>query len=165
MILFLDFDGVLHPQYDGQAVPENVAFCHLPRFESLMRVYPLVEIVISSMWRNQFSLDNLRARFSSDIAERIVGATLMEDSQSSPIFWQREMEILRWLSINHRSNEHWVALDDAVWEFKDYRHRLVPCRSYVGLDVRSEQHLRQVLEQHFQNTVQFGATRCGNAIE
>ncbi|MEI8159118.1 MAG: HAD domain-containing protein [Burkholderiales bacterium] len=48
MVLFLDFDGVLHPQYDGQAVPENVAFCHLPRFESLMRAFHAVEIVISS---------------------------------------------------------------------------------------------------------------------
>ena len=75
MILFLDFDGVLHPEYDGQATPADVVFCHLPRFEAVMRDYPEVEIVISSMWREQFPLDALRARFSPDIAGRIIGAT------------------------------------------------------------------------------------------
>jgi hypothetical protein len=48
MILFLDFDGVLHPEYDGQAAPADVVFCHLPRFEAVMRDHPEVEIVISS---------------------------------------------------------------------------------------------------------------------
>ncbi len=46
MILFLDFDGVLHPEYDGQATPADIVFCHLPRFEGVMRDYPKVEIVI-----------------------------------------------------------------------------------------------------------------------
>lgn len=59
MILFLDFDGVLHPEYDGQATPADVVFCHLPRFEAVMRDHPEVEIVISSMWREQFPLDAL----------------------------------------------------------------------------------------------------------
>ena len=75
MILFLDFDGVLHPEYDRQAAPADVAFCHLPRFEAVMCDHPEVEIVISSTWREQFPLDDLRARFSPDIAARIVGAT------------------------------------------------------------------------------------------
>ncbi|WP_205895069.1 HAD domain-containing protein [Metapseudomonas otitidis] len=56
MILFLDFDGVLHPEYDGQATPADVVFCHLPRFEAVMRDHPEVEIVISSTWREQFPL-------------------------------------------------------------------------------------------------------------
>ncbi len=47
MILFLDFDGVLHPEYDGQATPADIVFCHLPRFEGVMRDYPKVEIVIN----------------------------------------------------------------------------------------------------------------------
>ena len=42
MILFLDFDGVLHPEYDRQAAPADVAFCHLPRFEAVMREHPEV---------------------------------------------------------------------------------------------------------------------------
>ena len=47
--MFLDFDGVLHPEYDGQATPADIVFCHLPRFEGVMRDYPKVEIVIRAM--------------------------------------------------------------------------------------------------------------------
>ena len=75
MILFLDFDGVLHPQYEHEPVPTELAFCHLARFEALMRKFPSVEIVISSTWREQFSMEVLRAKFSTDIAARIIGRT------------------------------------------------------------------------------------------
>lgn len=75
MILFLDFDGVLHPQYDAEPTPVSEIFCHLPRFESVMRDFPSVEIVISSTWCIQFSLDELRSRFSPDIAARIIDGT------------------------------------------------------------------------------------------
>ena len=101
MILFLDFDGVLHPEYDRQAAPADVAFCHLPRFEAVMRDHPEVEIVISSTWREQFPLDDLRARFSPDIAARIVGATPITpriDGKYLPA--RREGEILDWLGVS-----------------------------------------------------------------
>lgn len=39
MIPFLDFDGVLHPEYDAPCIPTEVAFCHLPRFERVMREF------------------------------------------------------------------------------------------------------------------------------
>ncbi|MBW8456939.1 MAG: hypothetical protein K0M58_00620 [Thiobacillus sp.] len=34
-----------------------------------------IRIVVSSTWRHQFTLDQLRARFSPDIAVRIIGVT------------------------------------------------------------------------------------------
>ena len=60
--LFLDFDGVLHPQYDGGPTPKEVCFCHLPRFEAVMRQHPGVLIVISSTWRQQFNVEDTRHR-------------------------------------------------------------------------------------------------------
>ncbi len=65
--LFLDFDGVLHPQYDGGPTPKEICFCHLPRFEAVMRQHPGVLIVISSTWRQQFGLAQLRNYFGADI--------------------------------------------------------------------------------------------------
>jgi hypothetical protein len=41
MILSLDFDGVLHPQYEKQLVPTDVAFCNLPRFEAVMLIWQI----------------------------------------------------------------------------------------------------------------------------
>ncbi|MFD2270984.1 HAD domain-containing protein [Undibacterium arcticum] len=59
MILFLDFDGVLHPD----PCDEGERFSRLPAFEALMRDFPAVEIVVSSSWRVARTLDDLRAFF------------------------------------------------------------------------------------------------------
>jgi hypothetical protein len=73
MILFLDFDGVTHPE---PCVHENV-FCRLHLIESVLRERELrdVQIVISSSWREHHSLDDLRQFFSEDIQGRVVGVT------------------------------------------------------------------------------------------
>ena len=148
MILFLDFDGVMHPQYEDQPVPIDVAFCHLPRFEAVMRDFPSVEIVISSSWREQFSLDQLRAWFSVDIAARITGTTTLPQHVEPPrLVEQREWEIVTWLSQHNRSDEPWIALDDATWQFKRFRDRVVACRAYVGFDAVAESSLRAALDK------------------
>lgn len=141
MILFLDFDGVLHPEHVGEPTPPNKAFCHLDRFETVMRDFPDVEIVISSMWRHQFSLDELKSRFSPDISKRISGTTLLD-----PVWSPREQEILNWLDANGRLGETWIALDDADWQFAHNRERLVPCTWYVGFDDDAETRLRTILD-------------------
>jgi len=145
VILFLDFDGVLHPQYEDQTVPAEVAFCHLPRFEQVMREFPDVVIVISSTWREQFSVDHLRKRFSPDIAKRIIDATPLPKSDAPPSLQQREAEILEWLATNDRLEESWIAVDDGVWQFKHHCHRVVGCTSFVGLDEDAASRLRKAL--------------------
>jgi hypothetical protein len=146
MILFLDFDGVLHPQYDGEPTPVSEIFCHLPRFESVMRDFPSVEIVISSTWRIQFTLDELRARFSPDIAARIIDVTpQIECADDNYLPARREDEILEWLKRAGLSCTLWIALDDAAWQFKQHRDRLVACTWYVGLNDAVELKLRSAL--------------------
>ena len=143
MILFLDFDGVLHPEQDREPTPAEEIFCHLPRFEAVMREFPTVEIVISSMWRYQFTLDQLRARFSPDIAARIIGTTPQTeriDEEYRPA--RREGEILDWLAAAGRNNETWIALDDAIWQFQQHRDMLVECVWYVGFDDQTAARLR-----------------------
>lgn len=143
VIVFLDFDGVLHPQYVGQPVPDAVVFCHLPRFETVMREFPGVEIVISSLWRYQFSLSNLRARFSEDIRQRIIGTTpLASYADGAYVPAKREQEILRWLADNQRIGEAWLALDDAVWQFQKHQDRVVACVHYRGFDEEVADELR-----------------------
>jgi len=146
MLLFLDFDGVLHPQYDGEPTPVDQVFCHLPRFEAIMRDFPSVEIVISSTWRNQFTLEQLRSRFSPDISARIIDVTPQaEHADGKYLPTRREGEILDWLAIDGRSDVPWIALDDAAWQFQQYRDRLVACTWYVGLDDATESKLRLAL--------------------
>lgn len=147
MILFLDFDGVLHPQFEGQPVPVDVAFCHQSRFETIMRDFPNVEIIISSTWREQFSLDDLRAKFSPDIATRITGTTpRVADALPPRMVMVREWEIVTWLHTHDRQNEPWIAVDDSDWQFQSQRDHLVACKAYLGLDDTAESQLRAALK-------------------
>jgi len=150
MIIFLDFDGVLHPRYDGTWVPPEQAFCHLPRLEAVLRDFPCVDLVVSSEWRRQFPLAALRAHFSPDIAARIVGATPVAASAAHAgryVPARREAEILQWLdSAGRTADEPWLALDDAVWQFDQHRDRVVACAAHTGFDGSAEAALRQRLE-------------------
>jgi hypothetical protein len=111
MILFLDFDGVLHPLFTRPDLPpeESRPFCYLPRFATVLRDYPRVEVVISSTWRLKRDLSQLREPFPHDLRPRVIGATphLVDDER----FGGRQREALHWLS-HHRPGSPWVALDD-----------------------------------------------------
>jgi len=65
-ILFLDFDGVTHP--DGCRADD--LFCQLPLIEGVLQRRPGVQVVISSSWRETRSLDVLRRYFRQDLRER-----------------------------------------------------------------------------------------------
>lgn len=152
-LLFLDFDGVLHPQIDGEATPADLLFCHLPRLERVLRDFPSIEIVISSTWRYHFTLEKIRARFAPDIQPRIVDTTLLVAQLDGYLSAQREQEILDWLSAKGRMAESWIALDDAAWQFRHYTERLIACRWYEGFDAMAEQNLREKLAEMIKSNI------------
>ena len=55
MILFLDFDGVLHPQPN-----DGAQFSNAPRVWELLARHPEVSIVFSTGWRFEHTLAALR---------------------------------------------------------------------------------------------------------
>ncbi|MBB4867156.1 hypothetical protein HNP46_006067 [Pseudomonas nitritireducens] len=112
MLLFLDFDGVVHKRRDG---PE---FCYVPRLAAVLRDFPAVEVVISSSWRDTLTLDEMRAKFPEDLRLRIIGATPRLNGS-------RSTEIKTWVKSN-RPGAAWLALDDELRRFTDKR-RLVLC--------------------------------------
>jgi HAD domain in Swiss Army Knife RNA repair proteins len=110
MIIFIDFDGVLH----GVQAIESEGFAHVQALEVVLREFPDVQIVISSSWRYHENLDQLRAHFSADIAKRIVGVTptLMPTWQE----YARFLEISAWIEQNDYWGD-WIAIDDQYGEF------------------------------------------------
>lgn len=139
MILFLDIDGVLHP-----VSPFNKdvgVFCHLQRFEVVMRDFPEWLIVISSSWREEFSTDVLRSFFSPDIATRVVGVTPIVLAGGK---FLREIEIRQYLSSTGQQTAPWIALDDSAHSFQD-QNNLVLCSSETGFDDISAEKLRNKL--------------------
>ena len=127
MILFLDFDGVLHPS------PNKITteFSKLPLFEDWLRNHPSVRVVISSSWREVMSIEILKAIFSYDLQERIFDKCPVLPFDENETFW-RYNEILEWIKLNNYDGQ-WIALDDASSAFPEKLPQLVACKQSVGL--------------------------------
>jgi hypothetical protein len=101
-ILFLDFDGVLHPEH----CHESKHFCRLPVLEDALQKVPDTKVVITSTWRLEQSLENLRQRFSPGIANMIQGVTPrysdLKNVRNTLVSYQREAECHAWLWSNPR---------------------------------------------------------------
>jgi hypothetical protein len=141
LLLFLDFDGVLHPA--GCDPSEH--FCNLPELESLLREHPAVQIVISSTWQEAYSVRALRDRFSPDIAARIIGAIRVADPEGEAECRYEAIDMfLRHIG---RLRTPWIALDDAEHEFPIGCAQLVLCDSARGFDSEAKQRLDAKLRQ------------------
>ena len=141
MILFLDIDGVLHP--DPPQPDQRLR--SLPRLVEILRDHPQVEVVISSLWREKLSLDQLRDLFPADLRERIIDVTPIAERIDGWLPARREGEILEWLQASGRADELWLAIDDQKWQFTQRRDRLIACDFYDGITDAIEAELRQRL--------------------
>lgn len=136
ILLFLDFDGVLHSDqvFLEPCNPDEVSvddrrfvtkhnrlvtgknlFEHCDRLVAALEPFPNVQIVISSTWREHFDLDALKAFLPSALAERVVGVTPGVFSRDGAN--HRLREIGAFSSKNQEyANTPWIALDDdIVW--------------------------------------------------
>lgn len=122
-ILFVDFDGVLHPT---SAIEEE----RFSRAHLLEAVWPAAGcgIVISSSWRNFYPLPALIAHFPPALRRSVIGIT------GRPYIgrWARYQEIKAYLA-KYRPLAEWRALDDAWIEFPPRCPELILCDPNVGI--------------------------------
>lgn len=119
MILFLDFDGVLHPDF----ARNHACFSANPLLWQLLDACPNVDVVFSTSWRGIHPVAEL-IQFATQgggerHARRFLGTTpslVTERSANIVQRYLREEEIACWLHGNGRDREPWLALDD----FKEY---------------------------------------------
>jgi len=138
MILFLDFDGVLHP-----VSRETGTFVHLVYFETVIRDFPEVDIVVSSAWREDHSLKELQSFFSVDIKQRVIDVTPVLHHLSHQ--YLRQAEILLWLREAGREYEGWIAMDDSDWLFSPACRNLILVDTNIGFNSATEKNLRAKL--------------------
>lgn len=147
MIVFLDFDGVLHPE----PCADDELFCHLPSIEEVLREYPHVLVVISSAWRLAYrhrAISRLRKYFSQDIARRIVGMTpdyRRADETLAPKglgLLLRQLECIGWLRAHRPPGTPWIAIDDRDYLFQPYCKNLILCDSAIGFTAAHAGELR-----------------------
>lgn len=156
MTLFLDFDGVLHPD----PCAEEVRFCRRNLVQNILREFPQVDIVLTTTWRLRDPLDSsgtiLKRHFSGDIAERIVGVTPNHkdlDRSQAPDgmdLYPREWECIAWLRANRPYSQHWLALDDKAYLFRPFNKNLMVTNAATGFVSADESRLRQLLRERVQ---------------
>lgn len=134
-VLFLDFDGVLHPEH----CHESKHFCRMPILEDALRQVPETKVVITSTWRLERNLTDLRQMFSPDIANMIQGVTPRYcDLQNVPnilVSYQREAECRAWLRSNNLPHCNWLAVDDRSWLYRPFCKSLLLVNGRDGLTV------------------------------
>lgn len=121
-LLFLDFDGVLHPtHFAGESPFSRASLLE----ETLLQFAP--KIVISSSWRFTHTLDRLQKMLPSFIGKHIIGLTGAAVIGKHP----RHQEIQ--LYLQGFSSIDWRALDDSYWEFPNNHPKLIRCNPNTGI--------------------------------
>lgn len=146
-VLFLDFDGVLHPPkaIAGARPPLTPAqiragwpqtFEHLPLLAQLLQAHTDVCVVVSSSWRLFLSEEEL-GELLSPIAPWYAGAL-------HPRLTQRDEAIKAWLAEN--SIKDFAVLDDVPRFFTGYPSQwpeLIVCNAALGIaDIQVQQRLQ-----------------------
>ncbi|BDT72776.1 hypothetical protein os4_23210 [Comamonadaceae bacterium OS-4] len=122
LVLYLDFDGVLHHQNclwhpkKGAylSAPAGYSlFQHADLLASLLKPFPEVQIVLSTSWVLQYGLTGAAKRLPTELQQRVIGGTFhskhmhrqefqFEKSRGQQVF----EDVLR------RRPRAWIALDD-----------------------------------------------------
>ena len=130
-VLFVDFDGVLHPGPPTYGIGPSSLFMTvrhfgwLPSLVDVLRPHPDVHVVVHSSWRFEYDEAELR-EILSDLGDRVLGATPATDRG-------RYDSILAWLQTNPEYSSYRI-LDDDPEEFPSpLPDQLIVCDPTVGV--------------------------------
>lgn len=133
MIVFLDFDGVLHPD----PCRDDQLFEHSPRVARVLDEFPEASVVLSTSWRTFLGFDQLTHPLDESLRRRVIGVTpRFADCKPVPqlVPYRRQAECMQWLINNGMADSPWIALDDRPSWFEPYCEQLVACDALLGFD-------------------------------
>ncbi|TXH88682.1 MAG: hypothetical protein E6Q78_09990 [Rhodoferax sp.] len=150
MILFVDFDGVLHPVECIDTADPGLFSQRWCLDEVVRSLHPSPRLVISSAWRRTRRLDELKRFFPSDIEPFIVGKTpefreVMTSVPDHLFSFPREAECWSWLRINEALAEPWLAIDDQPGQFRPFSPNLYAVDPSTGLTESDVPKLMEVI--------------------
>ena len=147
--LFLDFDGVLHPnRYSlsnsdpDRVFTSNEIFSQAPVLAGLITEFPC-QIIISSSWRFNYNIDEIKEKLPKAIAKNVVGVT--GDAYIGR--YPRYNEIQEYLISRNKSLYACRALDDSKIEFPNGCSDLILCDSNTGIASKQIQELKKWLQK------------------
>jgi hypothetical protein len=136
VILFLDFDGVLHPISDKER-----DFSRLPKLWEILRSCPHVNVVLSTSWREIYTPAELFQFVTNgggeDLLDRFIGINplVLREAGSfyTGTYFRRERECQLWLAGNGHQHRFWLALDDVADSFSPSCANLYLINEHTGL--------------------------------
>lgn len=127
MILYLDFDGVLHPDevyiVKGKVVlkAEGALFMWAERLAEALADRPAVRVVLSTSWVREVGFRKAKAALPEKIQERVIGSTFQTRmaggwNTDSGDDWRGKTRYQQIASDLRRraAGQKWVAVDDDV---------------------------------------------------
>ena len=120
MILYLDFDGVLHHEnvvwIHGKGIqacePGHILFEWEPILVDLLEPHPTVRIVLSTSWVRVKSFHFAKRCLCNSLQSRVIGATYSKEAMDHDAFvaLPRGRQVLA--DALRRQSVQWFALDD-----------------------------------------------------
>lgn len=141
LVLYLDFDGVLHhedvrwtakgPRLFAPA-PYRL-FQHVELLETLLLPHPQVSIVLSTSWAVRYGCAGAARRLPKGLKEKVVGATYHSAmDRASFLAAPRGMQI--WSDVYRRQPVDWLAIDDDALHWPSWcREKLVRTDEREGI--------------------------------
>lgn len=120
LLLYLDFDGVLHPErvwWHPTVGPylsdpgEDKLFQHSALLERILAPYPDVRIILSTTWVRRYGTAKSAKELRPALRQRVVGATFngrMNEEAFSKLLRGQQV----WADVQKRKPRAWLALDD-----------------------------------------------------
>lgn len=158
IVLFLDFDGPLHPdavyRYRGGRIELRAdgiqLFEYAPILVDILAPFPAVKIVLSTSWVRVLGFDEAKRHLPQELQQRVVGATYHSDmDRERP---GRFENLSRFRQIEQYVQRHkigrWIALDndDAGWS-DEHRQNLIHVDNWLGIYApKSREELRAKIE-------------------
>jgi hypothetical protein len=132
MILFLDFDGVLH---EDPCFDEERLFARAPGLAQALEPFPEVRVVLSTSWRTQRTLAAMVQPLPEALRRRVIDVTPLVTSSDAPAAlrpYRRHAECTCWLRRQGHEQTAWFAIDDRPSLFAPHCEQLILCDSNVG---------------------------------
>ncbi len=146
MVIYLDFDGVLHPDavYTHRNEPlvlraPGELFMHAHALQECLAPYPEAKIVLSTNWVRFLGYERTLKKMPAKFAKRVIDATWHEsmlNNEEDPGSWMKRFQQIEF-HVERTSVKRWLAIDDLhsgseSWP-QDMLHRLVLTEQSKGL--------------------------------
>jgi hypothetical protein len=146
-ILFLDFDGVLHPlevqnTSDGpELMMPGRLFMHAPHLAATLGYHPEVQIVLSTSWVSRLGYESTLNYMPAALRLRVIGTTHRDMRQVGTYSFDSQDRMTRfqqiWSYVYSHQIKNWLALDDLhsntePWP-AEHRNHLILCNGKTGL--------------------------------